>query len=796
MITSIELGDFLSHEKTTIDLEDGVTIFVGKNGAGKSSIIDAITFSLFGKHTRKSNKGLIRRGNNQGFAKIKFSIKDKQYEAERKMDSKGSLSAALFEVTDNNRIQIAAGERKQFGESMTEQVEKVIGMSFEKLKIASIVQQGELNSIINAKPKEFKELLSAIIGIDKLDIASESMKKITKEFREKNRTGSGHDDSQIDILENMKQENQKKLDDAVEEKIDLELQKNKIKEEISKLEVEEKVERERKIKIDQLKEKTSDLEDYVDKEIKKINDEIDRNKEIIRNCKGCFEKKKQKSDFEEELKRATKEEQDTREKIQEIKDQITSLEEQEKLAEKLQLKDNKCPVCNSVDVKLNPLFQNEHLKEELIKLNISIESKEKEVETERKKIIEFTKELDKVRDAETILDTHKIETEEQLVVIQSCIEAEVKKLQLADSKNLEEMSQIDEHAKKMFNSISKLESETKGFDESKLEEKIERLNISIESKEKEVETERKKIIEFTKELDKVRDAETILDTHKIETEEQLVVIQSCIEAEVKKLQLADSKNLEEMSQIDEHAKKMFNSISKLESETKGFDESKLEEKIERLRKKRNDKTNNDENWGIVDNQVKTAEKTITEIKKSIRELEKVKDYISKLDNIQKNVFSRDGSVATSLRSWALNSISIKASEYLSVLNTKIQRIALSEKARDVSIACHSKTEVLELESLSGGEKVSVALALRLGMANLLGSSNLNLMILDEPTTHLDAERKKSLVEVLAQLSGIGKSQTAMQFLIITHDAEIFENEYVGQIYEFKSTEEGSKVKSL
>ena len=33
-----------------------------------------------------------------------------------------------------------------------------------------------------------------------------------------------------------------------------------------------------------------------------------------------------------------------------------------------------------------------------------------------------------------------------------------------------------------------------------------------------------------------------------------------------------------MSQIDEHAKKIFNSISKLESETKGFDESKFEEK--------------------------------------------------------------------------------------------------------------------------------------------------------------------------------------------------------------------------
>ena len=170
--------------------------------------------------------------------------------------------------------------------------------------------------------------------------------------------------------------------------------------------------------------------------------------------------------------------------------------------------------------------------------------------------------------------------------------------------------------------------------------------------------------------------------------------------------------------------------------------------------------------------------------------------MSRLDKIQSSVFSRDGSVATSLRSWALNSISIKASDYLSILNTKIQRIALSEKARDVSIACHSKTEVLELESLSGGEKVSVALALRLGMASLLGASNLNLMILDEPTTHLDTERKKSLVDVLSQLSRIEKSQLPMQFLIITHDAEIFENSNVEQIYKFESGEEGSKVTAL
>ena len=83
---------------------------------------------------------------------------------------------------DGKLIPIAEGERKQFGESMTKHVEKTLGMDFEKLKIASIVQQGELSSIIKAKPKEFKELLNTIIGIDKLDTALASMRTVQREF--------------------------------------------------------------------------------------------------------------------------------------------------------------------------------------------------------------------------------------------------------------------------------------------------------------------------------------------------------------------------------------------------------------------------------------------------------------------------------------------------------------------------------------------------------------------------------------------------------------------------------------
>ena len=796
MITSIELVDFLSHSDTKLKFEEGVTIFVGDNGAGKSSIIDAITFSLFGQHTRKSNKGLIRRGTNQGYAKIEFSIKDRQYETVRKIDSKGGLSAIFSETTNNDRVEIAAGERKQFGESMTEQVEKTIGMDFEKLKIASIVQQGELNAIINAKPKEFKELLNAIIGIDKLDIASESMKKVTKEFREKIRTDLGYDDTHIEILTKDFEKYQYEIKETEPEKNQLELQKKEVDKELVELQKKEEFETPKRDKINQLELQKKELVRYVKETIEGIQQEIKENERKIHDCKNCFEELKLKTDFEKKLEKVEEEDKDVIKKIQEITSQIVSLKEKEKLAEKLQLKDNKCPVCDSIVEKLNPFFQEKHIKEELIKLKQDVDLKEKERIMYSQERDRFVAELQKIRDAEATLRAHSIKTKEELVAIQNNTEIKKEKLSLANNENLEEISQIDDHTKLIFRNILKLELETKGFDEGELEKEVIKLKQDVDLKEKERIMYSQERDRFVAELQKIRDAEATLRAHSIKTKEELVAIQNNTEIKKEKLSLANNENLEEISQIDDHTKLIFRNILKLELETKGFDEGEFKNLKERIVKKRSNLSQIDQQMGGVLEKIEKAKKQSSIIEKSILELEKVKKYMSRLDKIQSSVFSRDGSVATSLRSWALNSISIKASDYLSILNTKIQRIVLSEKARDVSIACHSKTEVLELESLSGGEKVSVALALRLGMASLLGASNLNLMILDEPTTHLDTERKKSLVDVLSQLSRIEKSQLPMQFLIITHDAEIFENSNVEQIYKFESGEEGSKVTAL
>ena len=693
MIHSIELIDFLAHHDTKLDFSNDATVFVGQNGAGKSSIIDAITFSLFGAHTRKNNKSLIRRGANKSLVKVDFSANGKNYRTVRQIDAKGTLTAQFLEKNGEDFIPIAEGERKQFGESMTEEVEKVLGINFEKLKIASIVQQGELNSIIKAKPKEFKELLNTIIGIDRLDVAVESMKEVLKEFRKDIQTKHGFDDTQIELLENRMNEFQNEITNS--KPMMKKLEEEKQVRETKIIQIEQEVEKDsvKEIQLRELEDQKEELVSYAKETIKKIQRDVMEEERKVNECMGCFSIVSKRGEIESRLFKLEEELQTISKELVESEKKKIRFEEQGEFANRLELKDGKCPVCDSKVDHLNPLFQKEHLEEEIKTLDRKIsQTKEKQVE---------------------------------------------------------------------------------------LEDSIEKIND---------------------ELREAENADIKLKTHNISTETELEQIAATIKEKVKKIKdipiTINSGQLLEASSIDAHAKMKYEKILQIEKTTSGFNQEEFSVKKKNLIQNRDRLRQIDQEFGATTNRIENAEKQIEKNKVSLDELYKVRKYITKLEDIQKNVYSIDGSVAKSLRSWALEIISEKASEYLEKLNTKIQRISLSQKTRDVNITCYARSTMLELESLSGGEQVSIALSLRLGMAHLLGSSNLNFMILDEPTTHLDSERRKSLVGVLSQLASIRGKEASMQFIIISHDAEIFEDSSVENIYNFESGVNGTLVNPL
>ena len=90
MITfkTVTWKNFLStgNHPTTVSLDsDSTTLIIGTNGAGKSTILDALTFSLYGKSFRKINKGqLINTTNEKNcLVEIEFSVNSTDWKVER-----------------------------------------------------------------------------------------------------------------------------------------------------------------------------------------------------------------------------------------------------------------------------------------------------------------------------------------------------------------------------------------------------------------------------------------------------------------------------------------------------------------------------------------------------------------------------------------------------------------------------------------------------------------------------------------------------------------------------------------
>ena len=85
---SITWKNFLStgQHPTTLKLNDKATsLIVGSNGAGKSTVLDALTFSLYGKSFRKINKAQLINSTNEKntLVEIEFSVNQTDWKVER-----------------------------------------------------------------------------------------------------------------------------------------------------------------------------------------------------------------------------------------------------------------------------------------------------------------------------------------------------------------------------------------------------------------------------------------------------------------------------------------------------------------------------------------------------------------------------------------------------------------------------------------------------------------------------------------------------------------------------------------
>ncbi len=695
MITDIELKDFIAHKDTKIEFGKGITIFVGHNGSGKSSIIDAVTFALFGKHTRKSNKNLVRRGANSAMVQMHFALNSKEFQATRALNGSGLQSFSQFSIVSDggkkmNRP-IVGGERKQFGESMSSEIAKVLGLDYEKLRVAAVVQQGELVRIVEAQPKEFKELLNGLIGIDKLDLAYETMHDVIVGFRDRLRDDTGgYTDQDMTKVKELIDKKEIELDKSQSILAESENERRMLEDRIREMEHQIEAMEPLLLQVRELQTREEFLVRRVNEKRSLISSELSRLEHIVREAASSLQMLAEKDEVDMQLKMTMSEIDEVQAKIEENEGFSGELRGFLECAGRLQIVDGKCPVCNSPVTKVSDMYDTAHIQAEI---------------------------------------RQKADEKSKLQVIK----VELKK----------EERQLAEQDKKIAAAEKFLASNSIGSadDVAKLEADLNSMQHDL--------------ARLPKEIIKAGD-----DPYKIA--------------------------------IDDSSRSLVKEIVLLRERVRGFshhqysnaklERSNLSQRLLDVNRK----------IGAYQRAIDDAKSTIDSAKKAIEQLHKASEFIMTLDKIRSVIFNRDGMVGISLRSWALGVISQKASEYASLFNIGISRIELAEAAREISVTCYGRQGEIDTDSLSGGEKVAVALAMRLGIAYMMGSNKLDFVILDEPTAHLDEERRKALVRIIAEAFREGAGPLA-QLIIITHDSDIFEDSEVDQMYRFVMTADGSRI---
>lgn len=365
ILKSLKLKNFRKFKDSLIEFPDGVTGVVGLNGAGKSTIFEAIAWVLYGSVAARTSADQIKRENAEHSdpcrVELGFIFGDDKYRVVREMSGKSLATSAS--ATINGKL-VANG-----AEIVSKFIQKKLGMDFKSFYTSIFAKQKELNALSSMNASERRPLILRMLGIDALD---DIIKEIKFDKRNKDAVidGLGQDlvdkngRNKTDVYQNEIKNLEQKKDD-----LDLLLKKSTENITIAKKEVEALERRyanakKESEKIQKNKEKLTEKKTLF-KNKEKLREEIKQLQSKIKDRQQSIEKQQKKikafKNLEAEIKTTesnlSKAEDATetiikkieRKKtlIKSIEEAVTDIDSKRKKIEKIG-SDAKCPTCERV----------------------------------------------------------------------------------------------------------------------------------------------------------------------------------------------------------------------------------------------------------------------------------------------------------------------------------------------------------------------------------------------------------------------------------------------------------------
>jgi len=175
VISRIAIQNLRSHVSTEFRFGPGTNVLVGPMGAGKSTVLEAISLALFGDCPARKRGDvtlgeIIRQGEKEARVELEFVGKDgKTYTVQRKF---GERSEATLRAENGNEI---TGVKK-----VTEVISEKLGISYDVFERAVFAEQGRLDAPIAGTGKSRKERIDELLGLLVLEDARKTAMKVAK----------------------------------------------------------------------------------------------------------------------------------------------------------------------------------------------------------------------------------------------------------------------------------------------------------------------------------------------------------------------------------------------------------------------------------------------------------------------------------------------------------------------------------------------------------------------------------------------------------------------------------------
>lgn len=195
MLQRIHLVNFRRHVDTEIrfDNDQKLVVISGRNGSGKTSILEGIVYALYGE-TRSGRAGrrrssldrLVRRGAElEGMqVELDFTVGSTEYQVVRRRDNKVS-SAILY----GNGNPLVEGP-----DQVTAEIATILGMDSTGFRLAIIAEQNELDGLASLQPAKRAQMLARLLRLDAVTAAKDRARARYNTEREVLRSlGAGED---------------------------------------------------------------------------------------------------------------------------------------------------------------------------------------------------------------------------------------------------------------------------------------------------------------------------------------------------------------------------------------------------------------------------------------------------------------------------------------------------------------------------------------------------------------------------------------------------------------------------